>query len=48
MRKGVILEVYFLLELAYRVGGTGEIVPPNSALEFKLDLVEVLLDNNKD
>ena len=38
----------FPLELAYRVGGTGEIVPPNSSLEFKLELVEVFLDNNKD
>ena len=40
--------ICFPLELAYRVGGTGEIVPPNLALEFKLYLVEVLLDNNKD
>ena len=38
----------FPLELAYRVGGTGEIVPPNLALEFNFDLVEIVLDNNND
>ena len=48
MRKGVILEVCFPLELANRVDGTGETVTPNYALEFKLELVEVFLDNNKD
>ena len=48
MIKGGILEVCFPLDLAYRLCGTGDIVPPSSALEFKFDLVQVLLDNNYD